>query len=420
MAVILNEFLLPQVVLDLISRLKGGRGPLGSWLGFQPKGFDPKNVTLTAPNVHRQAASMLPGYENGRSVRYYTYRIFDKTRVVMKLRAPGTGPAEVAQQPMGQATVVVCRFHQKIPLLYEYLGNLSPLAGPNMQIDEGGQDYIQKQMEGQMRQGQMTIEALAAGMMRDSLYAIQVGDDWFPQFAAPTGSQVGFQIPFLVPAGNKAQGNMLGSGNLITLPWNNPNALIMRQCENVKAAYVQLSQYPLTDGWINSTLWPSIITNTEIRNIAGTANKPFADYTRGPDDGMEGTGPPNLFTATLVGVPWLTFHFCDDTLALNTDIDPSYGTAPSTANLAKLVPDNLCIFATRPPSGDTEQKWCRLIEGGEYVIENAGQGPGALRTGWYYWKEFATQPSRVELLFLLNCIPALYVPSVVAPLTVIF
>jgi hypothetical protein len=417
MAAVLSELLLPQVILDLVSRLKGGRGPLGSWLGFQPKAFDPKNVTLRGPNTLADASSMLPGYENGRSVRYYTYRIFDKTRVVMKLRAPGTGPAEVAQNPMGQNTVVVARFHQKIPLLYELLGNLSPMVGPNAQIDSKGEDYINRQTGFLLRQGSMTIEALAAGMMRDSLYAIQTGDDWFPQFTAPTGSQIGFQIPFGVPAGNKSQGNMLGTGNLITLAWNNPNALIMRQCENVKAAYVQLSQFPLTDAWINSTLWPSIITNTEIRNIAGTANKPFADYTRAPDTGMEGTGPPNQFTATLVGVPWLTFHFCDDTLALNTDIDPSYGTAPAAANLAKLVPDNLCIFATTPDSG--EDRWCRFIEGGEIVVENPGMA-GVLRQGWYMWHEYATQPSRIELIALLNGIPALYVPLVMAPLTVIF
>jgi hypothetical protein len=417
MAAILSELLLPQCILDVVSRLKGGRGPLASWLGFQPKAFDKDTVSLRGPNVAREGKSMLPGFENGKSVRYYTYRIFDKTRVVMKLRAPGTGPAEVAQNPMGQNTVVVARFHQKIPLLYELLGNLSPMMGPNAQIDANGQSYINQQSEFLVRQGHMTLEALAAGMMRDSLYAIQVGDDWFPQFAAPTGSQIGFQIPFQIPAGNKGQGNMLGTGNLITIAWNNPAAQIMRMCENIKAAYVQLSQFPLTDGWINSTLWPSIITNTEIRNIAGTANKPFADYTRGPEDGMEGTGPPNLFTATLVGVPWLQFHFCDDTLALNTDIDPSYGTAPATANLAKLVPDNMCIFSTKPVA--EENRWCRLVEGGEMVVENPGQ-PAVLRTGWYMWHEYVTQPSKLELLCLLNAIPALFVPAVVAPMTVIF
>src|SRR2546426_12322 len=103
MAAILQELLQPVVILDVISRLKGGRGPLASWLGFQPKGFDPDTVSVTGPNVLSDPA----GVRSDGSVRYYTYRIFDKTRVIMKFRAPGTGPAVVAQNPMGQNTVVV-------------------------------------------------------------------------------------------------------------------------------------------------------------------------------------------------------------------------------------------------------------------------------------------------------------------------
>jgi hypothetical protein len=418
MAAILSELLLPQAILDVISRIKGGRGPLSTWLGFQPKGFDPDNVSLTGPNVLRDPAGVRGG--GGGSLRYYTYRIFDHTRTTLKLRAPGTGPGTISQQPMGQNTVVVCRFHDKIPLNYEFLGNLSPMVGPNSQIDPAGQSYVMQMEEALARKGHQTIEVLAAGMMRDSLYMVQVGDDWWPQFAAPTGTQIGFQVPFQVPSGNKAQLNMLGAGNILTVPWNNPGSLILSNCEQIKAAYVQLSGYPLTDDWINSTLWPAIISNTQIRNAAGTANKPFAEYKRVDEGGMEGTGPANQFSAEIVGIPWLKWHFCDDVVVLNSDIDVSYlpipaGSVPAAANVAKLVPDNLCIFTTQPSPGD----WCRLIEGGEYVVENEGM-PGALRTGWYAWHQYVTQPSQIELIVLLNCVPALYRPNVLAPATVIF
>ena len=46
--------------------------------------------------------------------------------------------------------------------------------------------------------------------------------------------------------------------------------------------------------------------------------------------------------------------------------------------------------------------------------------PGALRMGWYFWHEYVTQPSAVELISLLNAVPALYIPGVIAPATVIF
>lgn len=409
MAVTLQELLLPQVILEVVSRIKKGRGPIGSWLGFQPTTFDPASVTVSGPNTLQGTGS----------VRNVTYRIFDFTRVPMKARAPGTGPATVAQNPMGQNTVSVARFHQKIPLNYEFLGNLSPMIGPNSQIDPGGQNYITQQTTFLAIQANRIIEMMSVGMLRDSLYFIQQGDNWLPSFTAPTGTQVGFQVPFRIPSGNQNQLNMLGTGNLITVPWNNPNAPIIGDLQRIIAAYKQVSGYELTDIWCNSLMWTNIITNTEVRNTAGSANTPFAEFAREPEKGMNGSGPEGLYTATLRGQPTVTWHFADDVLALNTDIDPSYatvptGSVPSTASLAKEIPDNMAIFTTKPGPD-----WTKLYLGGEHVVENPGM-PGALRMGWYFWHEYVTQPSAVELMALLNAIPLLYVPGVVAPATVIF
>src|ERR1019366_4791961 len=127
----LQELLLPQVILRVISRIRNGQGMLGRWLGFQPDRFDNDTVTLSGPNTMTGSST----------VRSVVYRIFDNTRVVAKGRAPGTGPATVARNQMGQATVEVARFHQKIPMLYEDLGNLSPIIGPNSQVDPGGQNF---------------------------------------------------------------------------------------------------------------------------------------------------------------------------------------------------------------------------------------------------------------------------------------
>lgn len=401
----LTELLLPQVILDVISRIKDGRGPLGSWLGFQPTSFDPSTTTVSGPSTLKGSGS----------VRNVTYRIFDHTRVPMKARAPGTGPATVAQNPMGQNTVSVARFHQKIPLAYEFLGNLSPMIGPNSQIDAGGQNYITQQTTFLAEQGNNMVEMMAAGMMRDSLYFIQSGDNWLPTFTAPSGSTVGFQVPFNIPSGNKSQLNMLGTGNILTTPWNNPNASIIGDLQKIIAAYAQLSRYAMTDVWINSTMWINIITNNEVRNTAGSANTPFAEFDRVDRKGSDNTAPGAAkYSAVLRGQPTVKWHFCDDTLALNTDVDPSYSTAPSAATLAKLVPDDMAIFCTEP-----SPKWARMYLGGEYVVENPGQ-PGALRMGYYFWHEYVTQPSAVELIALLNAVPLLYIPTVVAPANVIF
>ena len=408
MAVSLTELLLPQVVLEVISRLKAGRGPLASWLGFQPTKFDPSTVTVSGPNTLQGTGS----------VRNVTYRIFDHTRVPMKARAPGAGPATVSQNPMGQNTVSVARFHQKIPLNYEFLGNLSPMIGPNSQIDPGGQNYITQQTTFLGEQANNMVEMMAAGMMRDSLYFIVQGDNWMPTFTAPTGTQVGFQVPFNIPAGNKNQLNMLGAGNLITQPWNNVGAPIIGDLQSVIGAYAQLSRYSMTDIWINSLMWINVISNTQVRNTAGSSNTPFAEFTQNLEPGMSDSGPDNKYSAILRGQPTITWHFCDDTLALNTDVDPSYatvptGSVPTTATLAKLVPDSMAIFCTKPTP-----QWTKLYLGGEHVVENPGMA-GMLRMGWYFWHEYVTQPSAVELIALLNAVPLLYIPTVIAPATVV-
>ncbi len=408
MAATVMDFLYPQIVMEVISRIKPGRGPLASWLGFQADRYDPNTVTIQGPNTLV-----------GNSVRNVTYRIYDHSRVVMKARAPGTGPATVAQNPMGQNTVSIARYHEKIPLVYEFLGNLSKIMGPNSVVDAAGQNYIMQQTMTLAEHGNNMIEMMAAGMMRDSLYFIESGDNWLPSFTAPTGTQTGFQVDFKIPAGNKSQLNMLGTGNIITVPWNNQAAPIIGDLQNIIAAYAQLSRYTMTDIWINSTMWINVITNTQVRNTAGSSNTPFAEFDMEADSGMNGTGPANRYSAILRGQPTIMWHFCDDTVALNTDIDPDYatvptGAVPTTATLAKLIPDNLAIFCTKPlPT------WTRLYLGGEYVVENPGM-PGALRMGWYAWSEYATQPSAIELISLLNAVPTLYIPKVVAPATVIF
>lgn len=402
MSVTLSELLMPQVILELVSRIREGQGALGRWLGFQPNRYDAKNVTLSGPATVRGPT------------RYPNFRIFDRTRVVAKATAPGTGPVTVAQNPMGNVQIECARWHMKIPLNYEFLSNLTPMIGPNSVIDEGGQSYIDQMIRFMGEQNNNMVEMSAAGMMRDSLYFIQSGQSWLPSFTAPTGTQVGFQVNFQIPAGNKSQGNMLGTGDIITISWANPSAPIVKNCLAIAAAFTQLTNFPLTDVWVNSTTWYSVITNTEVRNVGGTVQSPFAEYDRDPERGMDGEEMSGHYTAKLRAIPWLTWHIDDDVVALNTDVDPSYATAPSGATLGKLIPDGKTIFCTK-----ASPRWTKLYLGGEYVVENPGQ-PGILRQGHYFWKEYVTQPSGVDLISLLNEVPLLYVPKAIAPLDAIF
>lgn len=404
MTISLHSMLTPQVILKAVSRIRKMQGRLGRWIGFQPKRFNPDTVSLEGPNVRYG------------ETRFASFRLDDVTRVVGKARAPGTGPASVAVNPVGEVRVACARFHEKVRLLGEFLGNLTPIIGPNSQIDTGGQSYIARQTMHLAEKYNNTIELLTTGMFQDNLYFQMSGDNLLPVIGAPTGSNLGFQIPFQIPSGNKNQLNMLGTGNIIQTGWQNVGAPILKNCMQINAAMTQLSGYQPEHVWMNGLLWYNVLLNTEVRNTAGSANTPFAEYDRVSEMAVDGMPQPE-FAATLRGIPWLTWHIADDVVVTGGDIDPSWtqGAADVTAGRTttiKVIPDNMAFFAPRPSSD-----WTELYQGAEYISENAGQ-PMSLKKGYTFWREWITQPSCIELIALMNCIPLLYVPKAIAPATV--
>jgi hypothetical protein len=140
---------------------------------------------------------------------------------------------------------------------------------------------------------------------------------------------------------------------------------------------------------------------------------PFAEYDNVPEKGFDGE-PTGEYEAILRADPTITWHITDHVLVTNSDVDPSWSTAPAGATLVKMVPDNMAFFATKP-----SPTWTRMYHGAEHVVENPGQ-PAVKRSGYYFWHEFVTQPSAVELIGLLNAIPLLFIPKVVVPGIVIF
>lgn len=399
MAVSLHTLLTPQVILKAVSRIRKFQGRLGRFLGFQPNRFNPDMVSLEGPATRYG------------DTRFATFRLDDVTRVVAKAKAPGTGPASVAANPVGDVRVACARFHEKVRLLGEFLGNLSPIIGPNSQIDTAGQSYIARQTVHIAEKFNNTIELLTTGMIQDNLYFQLAGDNLLPVIGAPTGTNVGFQIPFQIPAGNKNQLNMLSTSNIIAIGWQNAGAPILKNYLSIQAAGTQLSGYQPRHSWMNSTMWYNILLNTEVRNTAGSANTPFAEYDRVKEMAADGMSQPE-FTATLRGLPWMNFHVADDVLYTNTDIDPVWSTAPSTATATKVCPDNTVMIMPDPAPD-----WTEMYQGAEYISENAGQ-PMMLKRGYTMWKEWVTQPTCIELIGLMNCIPLLYVPKAIQFATV--
>ena len=387
----LHDLLTPQVILKAVSRIRKFQGRIGRWIGFQPNRFNPDTVSLEGPNTRYG------------DTRFASFRLDDVTRVVAKGRAPGTGPASVAVNPVGDVRVSCARFHEKVRLLGEFLGNLSPIIGPNSQIDTGGQSYIARQTIHLAEKYNNTIELMTIGMLQDNLYFQLAGDNLLPVIGAPAAPALSFQLPFQIPAGNKNQLNMLGTGNLIQIGWQTAGAPILKNLLQIEAASTQLSGYQPEHIWCNSLMWYNVLLNTEVRNAAGIANTPFAQYDRIDEMAYDGM-PQSQYQMVLSGAPTWKWHVTNDVLVTGTDIDPTWS-ASSGGTFVKVC---LTTPATSYPLRHRTGRRCTT--GQSPSVRTLGNRCNS-RHGYTFWKEWVTQPSCIELIALMNAIPLLYVPK---------
>ena len=392
-SITIHDMLQPQVILDVVSRIRKGQGRLGRWFGFHYTGFSPDGGVLTGPNIRESP------------VRYGTYRIYDRVRTIAKGRAPGTGPATWQPNPVGEVVYSCARFHEKITLNMEELSNLSPIVGPNSQVDPGGQDYLTQQEETIAERFNNAVEYLTACMIRGAAYLMGQGEDWIPYMTQP-GSGPYVTINFQIPSGNLTQLNMLGAGSIIDSGWQNAAAQIMsKHLPEIEQAFIYLHGYPLTDIWVDSITWSNVIVNTEVINTAGSANTPFEKFEYVQEQGNDGEQVAEQ-VAVLRGRPYLRWHINNEVLVDEGGTDPSY--AAGTGPLTQVIPANCALFQP-----EVRREWVDVIHCGEYVSEAPGQ-PAVKRPGYYFWHEWVTQPTAVDLIGLLNAIPRLKIPKALA------
>lgn len=374
----LQQLLAPQVILDAVtSRIKQPGDALQRFFGM---GLEGGPAIVDDPKV----------------MRYAAYDIFDSIQDVANFRAPGTAPGTIARNPVGQVPVTLPRIHIKMPLLYEELGNLRPLGQTSGNIDAGGKNYITRQETTLKMYFQNAREFMVAGMLNGGFSFNYSGDDWTPVLG--TGGSIA--VDFQIPAANKSQLNMLGAGNIITIPWSNTaSATIFEDVLAINAAYWQLHGYPLSHIWINSLMWGYVTANTGIKARSGTANVVFESYDRAPnfDDKMKAR---DEFKAVLKCLPFITWHIYDGGAKLNGTFTKWFG-------------DTKAVFLPEP-SPDVFQ----MLVGGEYVVEQDTM-PAAVKRGLNFWPRYVAEPSRIEIVGLDQCVPIIRVPKAISVATVV-
>lgn len=372
-AVTLEQLLMAPVVTRVISTIKVPGERIQQWAGMQPGG----------PNVFRAG-----GHHTG-------WDVFDHTRKLATGRPPGTGPATVPKQRVGHVSATIYRFHEKIPLLQEHIFRIRPLGAQWGTIDANGQSYVTRQQAYLAQRFRNMREFMVSRMFRGSFQLLQSGDDWIP---VDSGGH--FTVDYQIPAGNKGQLDMLGTGNIIDVSWADPSANIIGHCLKINAAFEQLHGYPLRHIWCNSNVLQHMLRNTSLINAGGTANVVFSAWGTSPYVGPDNI-PDSGHEVVFRGLPWLTVHVYDAGLDVNN-------------TFTKFFSDTQAVFLPDP----SPDLW-EMHEGSEVVAENYND-PGSERYGLAAWSQRTLQPAGWELLAVDNCIPALYIPKSIANATVVF
>src|SRR5262245_52134105 len=316
--------------------------------------------------------------------RNFKYDIFNVTRKVATGRQPAGSLAITRPQAVGDRGATFPRAAEKIQLLDEELLNRRSIGGPGAGLDRG-EVYVTRQEAYLAQRFANLIEFQTAAMLRGQYSYTTDGDLLRHGF---TGSET--TIDFQIPPGNITQLDMLGAGNILNADWATAGTDIPAHLHAINAAMIQLSGLGLAHVILTSVGWQKVVNNTKVKDQGGSAGPAFESLRR------VGAGE---FTATLRGLPWLTFHVVDYGLEFWNG---------SSEVFTKLIQDDHAAFLPEP-----SPQWVQYLDGAEFVTEGPN-GAKHERYGFYAYAFPTHDPSGWDLCAVFNGIPALYTPSAVA------
>lgn len=392
---ILQDLLLSSFVRDVISRVKTPTRYLSRSLGWGWDGAGIGNVKSTETI----------------SGRVYTYDIFDNVRTLANARLPGAPSGTVAANPVGNNTVGLARFAEKLPLDYNQLSQIRVLGKGASDKDRAGASYINAQVRFLRQRADNVWEFLAGALFRGGKYFFfQSGDDLIPSYRSAgtffgvdlkvDAGNIGANLAGLQPAQAFAAGLQMGTGaNIIDAAWDNVATHIPSHIAQINSAFQDIVGAPLARIYCGSDVWLNVLANTDVRNLAGSANEPFARFEQVPEMDQNGT-PTGLMIGRIRGWPWIDWYIWDGSLRV--------ATAASTFADVKMLPRGCVTFMIDP-----DGTWLKGIVGSEIVKDNDWTEP-VERFGLYTWAMEKADPAKVWYHTLQNVGVELNVPKGIA------
>jgi hypothetical protein len=383
------DILRPNLFTQVVKQVVASADPILNFMGFQPGGFNEKFMGHGREGI---------------------YHIYDDSRKVAKGRAPGTPAGRSSKQPMKAVAFTYPRMHDSISLQAEFFHNIARISDPT-QRDEAGKDMIMRQATTLAQKAANWRIAMTVGMMRDSLYYHEEGDDWFWNY---TSTSALAQVNFRVPAGNKTQLNMtdraatsVHGASILDTPWSGSGSNIPLNFAKINQARSVQGVGPVRHVHCNSIVWNYLINNDYLSAMAGIANPPFRTYER--ESGQRPDGSPlHEYVGAFNVLPGVLFHISDEGLEL-------WDAANDTYTFTKHFPDTMALMMGEP---NASQKYT-LYQGSEPIAEYDG-GPESVRVGTSAWTKKTSNPTATECYVLDNALAVPHDPYDLIPATVVF
>lgn len=341
------------------------------------------------------ATQSVPGRDAG-------WDIVDSTRTFAGARAPDTGSRRVQKRVIGHQSAQLMHSQESI-MVYDNRVFRSRGVGNQIgsTVDVRGQQYIASQAEFMLDRFRNQREWMYSRMLRGGFNILADGDNYTLQEydASPTDGSI--PINYQIPSTNTGKLDLETGGNLIT-DWTNAATDIIGQVLEVNKAFTRIHGRPLRHIWINSTTFKSMLNNTGLQAIAGSAYRVFESMNPRGEVNREGIQDAG-FDVEFRALPLVTFHVYDGVLSADGQTE---GT--STTDMTLLIPDNRAIF-TPEPNGD----WEGLIDGSELILPNVNMDSYEAQ-GFAAWATRHIDPPAYEMKFVDNYLPVLYNPKCVA------
>lgn len=253
-------------------------------------------------------------------------------------------------------------------------------TGSNLIIDEKGADEVARQV----REASMAVHNLRTSAKTSAFFQ---GNIWWDNKGNLLPSSTGAQTTasFGIPAGNQAQLNVFGTGNIIATSWANTSATIEKQIITLQQAAVRLTGYPIKYAFYGKNVPSYLIENLTLQNF----------FSRGQNSNMNyiTTGAiPN----PLLGLTWV----------------PAYEAffETQTGALTSVVGDDQVVF-TPAPSSD----WHEIVQGkydvpGDDMLGKTGTDLLAsldVAEGIFMYANLELDPIRIEFIYGDTCLPIL-------------